>query len=325
MRPRTTCTDPDVGRLLAAYDAGLLDPGERATFERHTASCEACREGLYELAPHVIHLRERPGQVAAHLAGLGSLPDGAGVAGRAGDAGRPGDAARAPRRWPAAPQWLWPRPASPAAGRWGWAALVPAVAAAVLIVALLGERGPVGGPGAPDAPAVEGPGAVRRAGRWAALAQREALPFTRMGTRAPGDPRVADFDAGMDLYLAGDYAGAAAQLAGVVRRLDHERLDPSTNAYPPARLLQRADQAALYAGIAFLMADRGDSARVHLQRASGARLGAVGDHARWYLAQACLLDDDGDAAAGHLRLLANSPAYSQRAAELLQALDARRP
>jgi len=248
----------------------------------------------------VTQLRQHPGKAAAHLAGLELGTESAGAA------------QRRPSRWPAALRSLWARPAGPAAGHWRWAALVPAVAAVVLVAVLLGERNSLEGRGLP--------GERRGEGRWAALAEREALPFTRMETRAPGDPTVADFDAGMDRYLAGDYTAAATQLAGTERRIDHQRTDPTATTFPPARLLQRADQAALYAGIAFLLADRGDSARVHLERAAHSRLAAVADHARWYLAQASLLGNDPQAAAAQLRLMAGSPAYSQRAAEQLKAL-----
>jgi len=320
MSPRTTCTDPEVGRLLAAYDAGILDPPERQAFEQHIASCEACREGLFELAPHVMQLRQHPGRAVAYLAGVDPLTKGArasasaSAAAGARDFAGAGPAARKPKPWLDALRSLGARAARPAAGPWRWAALIPAAAVAAVVILLLGDRGSLR-----ERDLAAGPSG---AGPWAALAKREALPFTRTETRAPGDPTVADFDAGMERYLAGDYATAATELAGVVRRIDDDRLDPTRKSYPPARLLQRADQAALYAGIAFLMAERGDSARVHLQRATEGRLGAVADHARWYLAQANLLEGDPEAAAGQLRLLANSPAYSQRAGEQLQALGA---
>jgi hypothetical protein len=293
VKPHTKCTDPDAGRLLAAYDAGILDPQEQVGFERHVESCEACREELFEIAPHMALLHQHPGSAATALGRLGPLAEGAGAP------------RHAPNRWLAALRSLWAPPARPAARRWWWAALVPAVAAAVLVAVFLGEHGD--------------------SGRWAALAEREALPFTRMETRAPGDPTVADFDAGMDLYLAADYAAAAAKLAGTERRIDRQRIDPAVKSFPPARLLQRADQAALYAGIAFLLADRGDSARVHLDRAAHARMASVADHARWYLAQAALLEGEPQAASEQLRLLSDSPAYSERAAAKLTAIGAQKP
>ena len=70
MKSRTTCTDPEAGGLLAAYDAGVLEAHERAGFERHVELCEACREELFELAPQMTRLRQDPGKAAAHLAGM---------------------------------------------------------------------------------------------------------------------------------------------------------------------------------------------------------------------------------------------------------------
>jgi hypothetical protein len=40
------CTDPARGQLLAAYEWGLLTPGEDHGFEEHLVSCEACATEL---------------------------------------------------------------------------------------------------------------------------------------------------------------------------------------------------------------------------------------------------------------------------------------
>ncbi len=281
VKPRTTCTDPDQGQLLAAYDAGILEPEERAAFERHVSSCEACREELYELAPHVAQLHQHRDRAAAVLA-------------------RHAECSGQPERVRRSAWWrsMLASLAVPAGSTWRWAALVPVVAAGIVIVLVIGR----GRPGSP-----------------AGLAQLEPLPFTHVETRAGEDPALADFDAGMDLYLAGDYAGAADRLAATERRLDRRVTAPGPVA--PARVRQRADQAALYAGVGFLMAGQRDSARVHLGRALESHMAMVNDHARWYLAQAALQEGDRARAVEQLRRLAGgSPAYGQRAAEQLRAL-----
>ncbi len=44
------CTDPSMGRLLAAYEWGLLGKHERDGFEEHLVSCDACSAELLATA-----------------------------------------------------------------------------------------------------------------------------------------------------------------------------------------------------------------------------------------------------------------------------------
>ncbi|WP_018658395.1 zf-HC2 domain-containing protein [Actinomadura flavalba] len=43
---------------VAAYALGVLEPGDRAAFETHLASCARCRDELAALAPAAARLRE---------------------------------------------------------------------------------------------------------------------------------------------------------------------------------------------------------------------------------------------------------------------------
>lgn len=50
--------------LLAAYEMGLLEDGERARFENHLPDCAECLEEMYALAPAVNGLHADPGRYA---------------------------------------------------------------------------------------------------------------------------------------------------------------------------------------------------------------------------------------------------------------------
>lgn len=65
--PRTSCTDSAKGDLVAAYEMGLLESDNRASFEEHLEMCEACQEKLFEMAPVAATLTSHAGAIGARL------------------------------------------------------------------------------------------------------------------------------------------------------------------------------------------------------------------------------------------------------------------
>jgi len=199
----------------------------------------------------------------------------------------PGEAAR---RLPSAPA-----PARPRGWRWPvpWRLLAPTAVAAALLLLILGRGG------SPD---------------LAGLARLDPLPHVKLETRLAQRP--ADrlgFEEAMEAYRRGAYAAAAPRLAALTRR--------------PAEAGEgtRVEQAALYAGVSFLLAAQADSARAYLERGLASRLPVLRDRSRWYLVQALLLQEQGDAARDHLQALAEqSPGYGDLAREQLRELEERR-
>lgn len=61
------CTDPDLGARRAAYELGILAPGEQAAFEEHLRVCDACVEELYTNAPATAVMHEMPGPLTERL------------------------------------------------------------------------------------------------------------------------------------------------------------------------------------------------------------------------------------------------------------------
>ena len=64
MTESRTCTDPEVGRLLAAYELGQLLPQERVALEEHLRSCAACLDELHEMARYTSPLVAPGGALA---------------------------------------------------------------------------------------------------------------------------------------------------------------------------------------------------------------------------------------------------------------------
>jgi hypothetical protein len=62
------CQDPELGRLIAAYEMGLLEEKEQARFEAHLSICPACLEELYAQAPAAAALTGEPEHWAQRLA-----------------------------------------------------------------------------------------------------------------------------------------------------------------------------------------------------------------------------------------------------------------
>ena len=172
---------------------------------------------------------------------------------------------------------------------WGvvWKPLVPvAVAAAALVVVFLPDRA--------DSP-------------WQELARLEPIPYVQLETRAEAtNQAVARFRSGMTLYLDKDYTMAAERLAESFRM---QECRPSSDI---------RDQAALYAGLSFLLGGAADSAAVYLGHALESPHRVITDRSRWYLAQSCLLQNEPDGAMRSLAsLAADSPGYKRQAAEQL--------
>ncbi len=53
------CTDPRLGRLLAQYELGLLEEGEREAFQNHLLHCDFCHAELYAMEPVMDLLRAK--------------------------------------------------------------------------------------------------------------------------------------------------------------------------------------------------------------------------------------------------------------------------
>ena len=47
------CTDPKIGRLLEAYEFGLLSAEERRLFDGHLLECDRCAQDVFKMIPVV--------------------------------------------------------------------------------------------------------------------------------------------------------------------------------------------------------------------------------------------------------------------------------
>lgn len=52
------CTNQPIGRLIARYELGALDPAEQAAFESHLIQCQYCHNEVYSMAPFMGALRK---------------------------------------------------------------------------------------------------------------------------------------------------------------------------------------------------------------------------------------------------------------------------
>lgn len=59
MKDNSRCTNPRLGRLIAAYELGLLEEAERKQFVSHLIECFHCHNELYSMAPLMGVLRAR--------------------------------------------------------------------------------------------------------------------------------------------------------------------------------------------------------------------------------------------------------------------------
>ncbi len=53
-----SCTDQDIGKLIGAYELGLLSEEEKRQFENHLLECEHCFQSLHETAQIANLIRE---------------------------------------------------------------------------------------------------------------------------------------------------------------------------------------------------------------------------------------------------------------------------
>lgn len=66
-----TCTDPDVGAMLHAFELGALADGDRERFEIHLLACDACARHVQEFEREAALLREDPAVISAVQEGVG--------------------------------------------------------------------------------------------------------------------------------------------------------------------------------------------------------------------------------------------------------------
>ena len=59
MRDNDRCTNPRLGRMIAAYELGLLEETERKAFISHLIECLHCHKELYAMAPVMEVLRTK--------------------------------------------------------------------------------------------------------------------------------------------------------------------------------------------------------------------------------------------------------------------------
>ncbi len=151
--------------------------------------------------------------------------------------------------------------------------------------------------------------AVRVPGPPAAAARLlpRPLPYTALSVRGDAGPSDRLFQAAMRDYAAGRYGRAAALLARARAAASAE--------------WERAGQAALYHGVALLLAGHPARARAPLAEAAADPLPPVSQRARWYLAQAAALAGDPAAARAELEHLRRSPVFAARADSLRRLLE----
>ncbi len=291
MARRLKCVDPVDGVMLAAYEAGLLPPREQALFEAHLEICDACSEELFELAQHIAALQQQPQRTAVHMAAVAT---GGERAVRAGPAWwlRPWARLRELAH-PTHPTTIHPP---------RWAMLVPVAVALIVMASLVVDQ--------------------TRIPKLPTLAELVPLPHLTLATRGSADPTMQEYDQGMERYASGDFAAAAEHLTTAVRGIGLQPHPPEGDApSQAARELQR-DQAALYAGISWLLTSQPDSARTYLDLAERSRFPLISEHAIWYRAQLRMTLDDRQGATRHLRRLAESSMlYGEQALELLERIE----
>jgi tetratricopeptide (TPR) repeat protein len=297
MSEKKGCTDPEQGNLLAAYEMGLLAPGDQLRFEKHLSACPTCRAQLLEMAPFMRAVQSDPGHMAGHLVSLSAMDQALGTdASResgweAASNARPAsrgrglrgwlDRLRSPRGWPAA----WPVAAPLLLG------------GSILIAAMIQHRS------APD---------LRRLARPEAAAALEMTAFGEL----PGEAGKL-IEEGLIAYENGRYGPAAESFKAAAHAASRQSREDAAFA---ERISHQIAASWLYAGLCFLQAQVADSAVACFQRALFTASAAEED-VRWHLAQAHLLRRDAKGAAAQLSILAaESPRYRKSAANQLRAI-----
>lgn len=247
MKDNNRCTNPRLGRLIAAYELGLLGETERKAFVNHLIECLHCHNELYTMAPVMDVLRTQR-QAALDRRRQWSAAAGAGTK-------RP----------------VWGRRAFLAAAS---ILLVVGLAMAVLILRDRGSGPPSSSPELAHAPL-----------SWETLAVPKADYVPPRPDPAPfrsGDA-AALFERAIANYQNGDYATAAQQFEGVVQLQPDNALayfyrgvalllaERAAEAVAP---LEKAveleagftrDRARYYLALAYLKTHQTDRARAQLE------------------------------------------------------------
>lgn len=69
MTDQKSCINNEIGKLLAAYEMGLLCGEEQSLIENHLNACEYCSESLWRMAPALDAFHAEPGEMAEILRG----------------------------------------------------------------------------------------------------------------------------------------------------------------------------------------------------------------------------------------------------------------
>ena len=279
---QSNCKNPQIGKLIAHYEAGLLDDADCSRFEEHLLECDFCVEEVERMYP----------VATALLANREAIRQGLAQDGITFDALRErlAPATRSKQRRgvfaPIREQVLGLREAlrrPPVL----WTAVGTAAAMILLVVTFQF----VGRPN--ESPADR---------RWVPFLSFQALPYEGSLTLR-GEGAVAgkeDFDQGMEAYLQADYKRAAKYLKQAVGKSSGQA------------------EWWLYLGVCSYLQRDAKQAIASLGRADGLAQGSLKFRARWFLAQAYLLTADRDRAEPLLEwIVTQKRDYCKDASELL--------
>jgi tetratricopeptide (TPR) repeat protein len=276
------CKNPEIGKRIAHYEAGLLDEADRSRFEEHLLECDFCVGEVERMFPVATALLANRDRIREGLAEDGITFDA--LRNRLAPAAR-----RNQRRGVLAPvgerllglrQTLKRPPVL-------WTALGTAVAMILVVVTFQFVGQPTESPSG---------------SRCVPFLSFQALPYEGSLTLRGEEARAGkeDFDKGMEAYLQADYQRAARYLRAAVGK--------------------SSDQAEwwLYLGVCSYLQRDAKRAIQSLGRADELAQGRVKLRARWFLAQTYLLAGDRDRAEPLLEwIVAQKRDYSQDATDLL--------
>ncbi|MCX6601837.1 MAG: hypothetical protein NT025_09815 [bacterium] len=281
----SNCKNPEIGKLIAHYEAGQLDDADRNRFEEHLLECDFCVEEVERMYPVATALLANRDRIREGLAQDGITFDALKE--------RLAHAARGQQRRgvlaPIREQVLGLREAlrrPPVL----WTALGTAAAMILLVVTFQ---------------FVVRPNESPSDSRCVPFLSFQALPYEGSLTLR-GEGAVAgkeDFDKGMEAYLQADYRRATKYLRQAVN--------------------QSSGQAEwwLYLGVCSYLQRDAKQAMKALGRADELAQGRVKLRARWFLAQTYLLNGDRDRAEPLLEwIVAQKRDYYQDATDLLNRL-----
>jgi len=180
MNDSQSCNDPSRGRLLAAYELGILAEEERKLFEDHALHCSTCIDALYELSAEMSLIRRHPRRLASALE-------------FEGDAVAP----RSESSW-WRDLWILLLSAIRRLDLFRADRLVPAAAIVAILITLVLQR-PTG---------VD----------WRSMSDLEPVPYVELQTRGVVDREAARrFQEGISLYQEGSYGEASRILSQAAR------------------------------------------------------------------------------------------------------------